>query len=95
MWLERGVRRAGAAVLMLCLALPFAARGQTTILGESRETQPSYGSLENFTILSYTDIDGWDEAAEFRISKDGRLAYVSNYKGFSILDVSEIGRAHV
>jgi hypothetical protein len=62
---------------------------QTPILGGAKERQPSYGELENFTILSYTDLEGWDQAAEFRVSKDGRHAHVSNYQGFSIVDVSE------
>ncbi|HEX2260774.1 MAG TPA: hypothetical protein VHJ56_04015, partial [Candidatus Binatia bacterium] len=52
---------------------------QTAILGGAKERQPSYGEMENFTLLSYTDLDGWDQAAEFRVSKDGRHAYISNY----------------
>jgi hypothetical protein len=48
--------------------------------------------MENFTLLSYTDLDGWDQVAEFRVSKDGRHAYVSNYQGFSIVDVSILKR---
>jgi hypothetical protein len=48
--------------------------GQTPILGGAKERQPSYGELENFTILSYSDLDGWDQAAEFRVSKDGKHA---------------------
>ena len=70
-------------------AATVAVSQQTTILGERKEFQPTYGSIENLTILAYTDIDGWDEAAEFRVSKDGKTAYISNYKGFSILDVSD------
>jgi hypothetical protein len=62
---------------------------QTKILGERQERQPVYGEFENLTILSYTDLDGWDEAAEFRVSKDGKTAYIANYKGFSIVDVSD------
>ncbi len=73
--------------LLLSSAAPFAA--QTPILGGTKERQPSYGELENFTILSYTDLDGWDQAAEFRVSKDGKHAYISNYQGFSIVDVSD------
>lgn len=90
MMLKRGMRRwiTGLSAL-LWLGAGTVAFGQTAILGESRQTQPGYGAIENFTILSYSDIDGWDEAAEFRISKDGRIAYISNYKGFSILDVSD------
>ena len=70
--------------------------GQTpSILGGAKERQPSYGELENFTILSYSDLDGWDQAAEFRVSKDGKHAYISNYQGFSILDVSDPARPKV
>ncbi len=75
----------------IVLALSSAAQvvAQTPILGGAKERQPSYGELENFTILSYTDLDGWDQAAEFRVSKDGKHAYISNYQGFSIVDVSD------
>jgi len=52
--------------------------GQTPILGGAKERQPSYGEMENFTILSYSDLNGWDQAAEFRVSKDGKHAYISN-----------------
>ena len=60
-----------------------------------RERQPSYGELENFTILSYSDLEGWDQAAEFRVSKDGKHAYISNYQGFSVVDVSDPARPRV
>ncbi len=65
------------------------------ILGGAKERQPSYGEMENFTILSYTDLDGWDQAAEFRVSKDGKHAYISNYQGFSIVDVSDPSKPRV
>ena len=68
---------------------------QTPILGGAKERQPGYGEMENFTILSYSDLDGWDQAAEFRVSKDGRHAYVSNYQGFSIVDVSDPSKPRV
>ena len=68
---------------------------QTPILGGAKERQPSYGEMENFTILSYSDLDGWDQAAEFRVSKDGKYAYVSNYQGFSIVDVSDPSKPRV
>src|SRR6266550_4160447 len=68
---------------------------QTPILGGAKERQPSYGELENFTILSYSDLDGWDQAAEFRVSKDGKHAYISNYQGFSVVDVSDPARPRV
>ena len=78
------------SLLFLVLSLTPVAFGQTpSILGGAKERQPSYGELENFTILSYSDLDGWDQAAEFRVSKDGKHAYISNYQGFSILDVSD------
>jgi len=77
------------------LSVAPAAFSQTAILGEAKGKQPSYGEMENFTILSYTDLDGWDQAAEFRISKDGKHAYISNYQGFSIVDVSDPARPKV
>jgi len=90
------MRRWSFGILIpLCLGAAWTAFGQTTILGEVKESQPTYGSIENLTILSYTDIDGWDEAAEFRVSKDGRTAYISNYKGFSILDVSDSAKPRI
>ena len=90
MKITASIRRSAIGLTVaLGLGIAALAYSQTTILGESRETQASYGAIENFTLLSYTDIDGWDEAAEFRISKDGRTAYIANYKGFSILDVSD------
>ena len=84
---------ASSLVLLLCSAP--AALSQPSILGGAKERQPSYGDLENFTILSYTDLDGWDQAAEFRISKDGKYAYISNYQGFSIVDVSDPSKPRV
>ena len=63
---------------MIVLALSTAAQvvAQTPILGGAKERQPSYGELENFTILSYTDLDGWDQAAEFRVSRDGKHLHI-------------------
>ncbi len=78
-----------SCVIVLALSSAAQVVAQTPILGGAKERQPSYGELENFTILSYTDLDGWDQAAEFRVSKDGKHAYVSNYQGFSIVDVSD------
>ena len=82
---------------MIIMALSTAAQlsAQTAILGGAKEHQPSYGELENFTILSYSDLDGWDQAAEFRVSKDGKHAYISNYQGFSIVDVSDPSKPRV
>jgi hypothetical protein len=65
------------------------AQPHTPILGGAKERQPGYGEMENFTILSYSDLDGWDQVAEFRVSKDGKYAYTSNYQGASIVDVSD------
>jgi len=78
-----------SCVIVLALSTAAPVIAQTPILGGAKERQPSYGELENFTILSYTDLEGWDQAAEFRVSKDGKHAYVSNYQGFSIVDVSD------
>ena len=82
-------------LILVCLLASFAVArpevfGQTQILGGAKEHQPSYGELENFTILSYSDLDGWDQAAEFRVSKDGKHAYISNYQGFIIVDVHRV-----
>ena len=87
-------------LILACLIATFAIGlaevfGQTQILGGAKERQPSYGELENFTILSYSDLDGWDQAAEFRVSKDGKHAYISNYQGFTILDVSDPSRPKI
>ena len=59
------------------LAFVFEANafGQAQILGGAKERQPSYGEFENFTILSYSDLEGWDQAAEFRVSKDGKHVF--------------------
>src|SRR5262245_52159130 len=84
-------------VVLIILVLTHSAMSQpqTPILGGAKERQPSYGEMENFTILSYSDLDGWDQAAEFRVSKDGKYAYVSNYQGFSIVDVSDPAKPRV
>ena len=82
-------------LFFLVLADPALSQPQTPILGGAKERQPGYGEMENFTILSYTDLDGWDQAAEFRVSKDGKYAYVSNYQGFSIVDVSDPSKPRV
>ena len=84
-----------SCVIVLALSSAAQVVAQTPILGGAKERQPSYGELENFTILSYTDLDGWDQAAEFRVSKDGKHAYISNYQGFSIVDVSDPAKPRV
>lgn len=96
MILHRLARRLALLILLVAGAgLFIPAHAQTRIFGEARLPQPSYGSLENFTILSYTDVEGWDEVAEFRVSKDGKTAYLSNYNGFSILDVSDPAKPRI
>ena len=87
--------RSGFLLLSIVTAVPSVFGQSPNILGGAKERQPSYGELENFTILSYTDLDGWDQAAEFRVSKDGKHAYVSNYQGFSIVDVSDPAKPRV
>ena len=77
-----------SVIISLLLADHALSQPQTPILGGAKERQPSYGELENFTILSYSDLDGWDQVAEFRVSKDGKYAYTSNYQGATIVDVS-------
>lgn len=92
-WLRAAMSGFTAACVM---GFAFAAWAQTpSILGGAKEKQPSYGEMENFTILSYTDLNGWDQAAEFRVSKDGKHAYISNYQGFSIVDVSDPAKPKV
>ncbi len=85
----------GFLLALISTAVPAAFGQSPNILGGAKERQPSYGEMENFTILSYTDLDGWDQAAEFRISKDGKHAYISNYQGFSIVDVSDPSKPRV
>ena len=58
---------------ILVLADPAISQPQTPILGGAKERQPGYGEMENFTILSYSDLDGWDQAAEFRVSKEWQI----------------------
>src|SRR5262245_34942898 len=82
-------------LVFLLLSDSAMSQPQTPILGGAKERQPGYGEMENFTILSYSDLDGWDQAAEFRVSKDGKYAYVSNYQGFSIVDVSDPAKPRV
>ena len=84
-----------SSVIFVVLADSALSQPQTPILGGAKERQPGYGEMENFTILSYSDLDGWDQAAEFRVSKDGRHAYISNYQGFSIVDVSDPSKPRV
>lgn len=82
-------------VFFLILTGSASAQPETRILGGAKEHQPGYGEMENFTLLSYSDLDGWDQAAEFRVSRDGKYAYVSNYQGFSIVDVSDPAKPRV
>jgi hypothetical protein len=82
-------------LLVIGLFFPIQASAQTQILGSARERQPGYGEIENFRIVSYSDLDGWDQAAELRVSRDGKFAYTSNYQGASIVDVSDPERPRV
>src|SRR5580765_3803440 len=91
---SRGVR-IGFLLALISTAVPAAFGQSPNILGGAKEQQPSYGEMENFTILSYSDLEGWDQAAEFRVSKDGKHAYISNYQGFSVVDVSDPARPRV
>ena len=84
------------ALGFLRLSSPAAAQvPETKILGEAKEHQPGYSEIENFRILSYSDLDGWDRAAEFRVSQDGKFAYTANYQGASIVDVSDAEKPRV
>ena len=87
--------RIGFLLVSIVTAVPSVFGQSPNILGGAKERQPSYGEMENFTILSYTDLDGWDQAAEFRVSKDGKHAYISNYQGFSIVEVSDPSKPRV
>jgi len=77
--------------------------GQTAILGPAKERQPYYGEIENFTLVSYTDLDGWDRPTEIRVSPDGRFAYTAHNppptegrnNGGSIIDVSNPAKPRV
>jgi hypothetical protein len=82
-------------IFLSVLALADCSFGQTQILGGAKERQPGYGEMENFTIVGYSDLDGWDQVAEFRVSRDGKYAYTSNYQGASIVDVSDPARPKV
>lgn len=66
--------------------------------------QPSYGELEGYTILSYSNMafnDGggetqpWDQTFDLQVSPDGKYAYTSHQQGFSILDVHNPTRPRV
>ena len=67
------------------------------ILGGMKEHQPGYGEIENFTILGYSDLDGWDRPTEIRVSPDGKYAYMASNPppvdgknaGATIADVSD------
>jgi hypothetical protein len=99
MVLPRAIGRSLLLILpvLFTLGLPVAAQvpPQTQILGGAKERQPGYGEIENFTIVSYSDLDGWDQAAELRVSRDGKFAYTANYKGASIVDISDAEKPRV
>lgn len=81
-------------VSMIGALLTVDGSGQTKILGGPAKTkQPSYGEFENFTLVSYSTLDGWDEPAEIRVSPDGKYAFTAHNPpkqlGTSIIDVSK------
>ena len=67
------------------------------ILGGVKEHQPGYGEIENFTIVGYTDLNGWDRPTEIRVSPDGKYAFMASNppptdgknNGITIADVSD------
>ncbi|MEK7377703.1 MAG: hypothetical protein AABZ71_02270, partial [Candidatus Binatota bacterium] len=65
---------AALVVLMVGALLTVDGSGQTKILGPAKVKQPSYGEFENFTLVSYSTLDGWDEPTEIRVSPDGKYA---------------------
>lgn len=80
-------------LLMVGTLLLVDGLSQTKILGPIREVkQPSYGEFENFTIVSYSYLDGWDEPTEIRVSQDGKYAFTAHNPpkqlGASIIDIS-------
>ncbi|HWP34484.1 MAG TPA: hypothetical protein VNM66_02705 [Thermodesulfobacteriota bacterium] len=94
--------RAFVVVLAALLASAGAA-AQTAILGGGKERQPGYGEIENFTVVGYSDLDGWDKPTEIRVSADGKLAFTAHNPpptatqkmGGSIIDVSDPARPRV
>ena len=67
------------------------------ILGGMKEKQPTYGEIENFTIVGYSDLNGWDRPTEIRVSDDGKYAFMASNpppvdgknNGGTIADVSD------
>lgn len=82
-------------LILFFLGMVSHAFSQTKILGAVKERQPGYGEIENFTIVSYSDLDGWDQVAELRVSRDRKFSYTANYQGASIVDVSDPERPRV
>lgn len=77
---------------------------QTAILGAAQERMPKYGEVENFTIVGYSDLNGWDKPTEIRVSPDGKWAFtahnppISEHQprmGGSIIDVSNPAKPRV
>ena len=56
-----------------------------------------YGEIENFTIVGYSDLNGWDRPTEIRVSDDGKYAFMASNpppvdgknNGGTIADVSD------
>lgn len=90
-------------LFLMSFLLPVQAYAQTTILGPAREWQPGYGQIENFTIVSYTDLDGWDRPTEIRVTQDAKIAYTAHNpppqegrnNGVTIIDVSNPSQPRV
>jgi hypothetical protein len=89
-----------AAAGVLCAGLSVAQEqiSQTyPILGGGKEHQPAYGEIENFTILGYSDLNGWDRPTEIRVDAAGKYAYMASNPppvdgknaGGTIADVSD------
>ena len=91
---SRGVRT-WILLLSIATAVPGAFGQSPKSSAAPRSASPATASWRISLILSYSDLEGWDQAAEFRVSKDGKHAYISNYQGFSVVDVSDPARPRV
>src|SRR5262245_13038382 len=98
MRIDKAAFIASAVAAGLWAGLAIAQEVQTyPILGGSKEKQPGYGEIENFTILGYSDLNGWDRPTEIRVSKDGKYAFMASNpppvdgknNGGTIADVSD------
>ena len=102
------------AVLLLSSLLTIDASGQPryqgeplpypAILGPAEEPMPKPGEIENFTLVGYSDMNGWEKPTEIRVSPDGKWAFtahnppISEHQpkmGGSIIDVSNPAQPRV